>query len=309
MHIIHKALPYFVIGIGVLAAYACQRSSRIEVKKEKIGDVDLAHYIRGNGDPLIMIMGFRGTMAVWDPALLEQLEKHYTLILFDNRGVGLSTDNESEPLTISQMAKDTVGLIKALGYQKTHILGWSMGSRIAMEIAINFPEVVDTLILCSPNPGGKYQAERSSNAYQKLSAVDLPQDEALSLIFPQTVKGTKAAASFIARLTKAIILGDVPNDINVSPSIIERQAEALIHWDENSTVYEQLANIKVPSLITGGLSDSLDPSANIRIVGSRIPFAWTAYFAGAGHAFISQEHEKFAELVNVFIESSKPTRN
>jgi pimeloyl-ACP methyl ester carboxylesterase len=85
------------------------------MKKVRIGEIDIAYYTRGIGKPLVMIMGFRGTMGQWDPALLEELEKYYTLILFDNRGVGFSTDTEKDLTTIQQMAQDTVGLIQALG--------------------------------------------------------------------------------------------------------------------------------------------------------------------------------------------------
>ncbi len=81
----------------VLLVVGCERFKQAEVKKEKVGDSDIAYYVRGQGEPLVMVMGFRGTMAIWDPALLEQLEKRFTLILFDNRGVGFSTDGGKEP--------------------------------------------------------------------------------------------------------------------------------------------------------------------------------------------------------------------
>lgn len=125
---------------------------RAQVKKVKINGIDLAYYIRGKGEPLVMIMGFRGTMAIWDPGLLEILEKKYTLILFDNRGAGLSTSHEGEAFTISHMADDTAKLIEALGYANAHVLGWSMGARIALDLSLKFPEKVKSLILLSPNP-------------------------------------------------------------------------------------------------------------------------------------------------------------
>jgi len=64
-------------------------SSKPEVKYVQVGDVKLAYYIRGQGEPLLMINGFISTMSLWDPALLDELSKKHQLILFDNRGVGL----------------------------------------------------------------------------------------------------------------------------------------------------------------------------------------------------------------------------
>lgn len=286
---------------------SCHRTKEIEVKKEKVGDVDLAYYTRGSGDPLVMIMGFRGTMAIWDPALLNALEKNFKLILFDSRGVGLSSDTQEDHTTIDQMAADTANLIKALGYKKAHVLGWSMGSRIAIEMALKHPDVVGNLILCSPNPGGTFQAERKTDAYNKLTNVDLSPEEGLSLIFPDTSEGYQASADFFARLTEGITLGTIPNDLVISNQTIERQVHALSLWDKESSPYEQLDTIKIPTLVTGGLSDVLDSPENVRLVASRIPFAWTAYFPGAGHYFLSQNHQHFADLVTLFIESTRNT--
>lgn len=55
------------------------------VKFAQVNDVKLAYYIKGQGEPMIMIMGYSGTMGMWDPALLDELSKNNQLILFDNR--------------------------------------------------------------------------------------------------------------------------------------------------------------------------------------------------------------------------------
>lgn len=281
----------------------CEKEQKVEVKMQNVNNIELAYYTRGSGEPLVMIMGFRGTMAMWDPAFLEALEKKFTLILFDNRGAGFSSDSENNETTIRKMADDTSELIKALGYEKVHVLGWSMGSRIAMELANHYPGQVETLILCSPNPGGSHQAKRKSQAYADLLSVDLSNIEGLSLIFPRTPEGEKASADFVGRLKEAILEGKVPYDLKVGSQTVQRQVEALHLWDENDDVYEALAKIKSPALVAGGLSDALDEPENVEKVAERIPFAWKAYFPQAGHNFLSQDHENFARLVILFIDT------
>lgn len=298
-------LRLFVLLICFSLFVGCERQERLEIKKEKVNQVELAYYTRGKGEPLVLIMGFRGTMAFWDPALIEILEKKFKLIIFDNRGTGLSTDTLEDKTTISQMAEDTAGLVKALGYQKAHILGWSMGSRIAMELAIKHPEVVDSLILCSPNPGGKYGIAHPSDAYDKLTAPHITRQEGLSLIFPDTPVGREAADALVGRLFKAIALRTIPDNFEVSTQTIQRQVNALKLWEKDENIFDSLATIKRPTLVAGGLSDALDSPQNVRIVANQIPFAWTAYFAGAGHDFLSQDYEYFGKLVTLFIESNK----
>ena len=300
-----KVISIVVLSVCICIFCGCDRQKHADIKKAKIGDIELAYYTRGSGEPLVMIMGFRGTMALWDPALLDLLEKKYTLILFDNRGVGLSSDTEENLTTIPQMAEDTANLIKALGFQKAHVLGWSMGSRIALELALNYPERVENLILCSPNPGGKFQARRKTQAYAKLTSPHVSDEEGLSLIFPDSPEGHKAKRAFVERMTDAIIGGSVPDDLKISHKTVERQAHALKLWDEDNHIYDELPTIKRPTLVVGGGADVLDQPENVRLIANRIPFSWSVYFPGAGHNFLSQDYKHFADLINLFIESTK----
>lgn len=297
-------LPLAALALVTLLSFICSCDRSSDVKKIPVGDIEIAYYTRGSGDPLVMIMGFRGTMGVWDPALLDELEKHFTLILFDNRGIGMSTDTAEDKTTIQQMADDTAGLITALGYKKANVLGWSMGSRIAMELAIHHPEMVEHLILCSPNPG-KREVPRETGAYAKLLSGDTNQEKILSMIFPRTPEGMKAEAEYVTRLAGSALGKWTPDDLNVSPEVVKRQARAVTAWAQNDAAYQALPNLKIPTLVTTGLLDALDPAQNAQIVAYRIPFAWTAFFSGAGHAFLFQESKKFADLVILFTESTK----
>ncbi|PJD97920.1 MAG: hypothetical protein CK425_01985 [Parachlamydia sp.] len=290
-----------LIALIFLGLTGCQ-NNRIEVQKQKVGDVELAYYTRGSGEPLVLLMGYKGTMAMWDPAFIEELATNYTVIAFDHRGVGLSTDSKENHTTIAQMSTDTAGLIRALGYQKVHLLGWSMGSSIAMQVALDHPEILKTLILCAPNPGGKNQAYRPE-VYDKLTSLHTSKEELLSLMFPETSQGHLAAAAFIARLKKAIVEGAVPNDVDINQQTIKRQSSALQSRSTDNHLYDLLPTIKVPTLVAGGMQDVIDPPENAQAVASRIPFAWAAYFPGSGHGFTSQDYLQFSRLIHVFTES------
>lgn len=97
-----------------------------------------------------MINGFVSSMSLWDPLMIETLAKQHKVVIFDNRGVGLSTDTEKNNTTIPQMADDAAELIKALGFKKAHILAFSMGARIGQQLLIRHPDLVNKAVLCDP---------------------------------------------------------------------------------------------------------------------------------------------------------------
>lgn len=285
----------FVFHILLLISFSSLNA--VEVQKAKVGEIELAYYTRGSGDPMILIIGYRRTMSDWDPTLLDELAKQYKLIIFDNRGAGLSTDTEENKTTIEQMADDTAGLINTLGFKKVHVLGWSMGSRIAQTVAIRHPEVVDKLILAATNPGGEHRVEAEENVRKVFTSHHTSNKEHHSLMFPNN----EAAQAYKNRVEKAIAAGSAPNEPPISEETAKRQIHALKHWVDRNENYKALRHIKIPTLVADGLEDVLDPPENSRIVADRIPFAWAAYFPGAGHAFLFQDSERFSKLVILFI--------
>src|SRR3954453_23776951 len=98
--------------------------------------VDYAYRATGasGGTPLVLLQHFRGNLDNWDPALIDALARGRRVITFDNRGVGASTG--TTPSTIAQMALDAIYFIDALGFGEVDLLGSSIGSFVAQEIAL-----------------------------------------------------------------------------------------------------------------------------------------------------------------------------
>lgn len=294
-----------LISAALLSISICTSSYaqfKAEVKTVSVGDIKLAYYIRGEGKPLMMINGYLSSMSLWDPALLEELAKHHQLILFDNRGVGLSTDTKKNNTTIPQMADDAALLIKKLGYEKVDILAWSMGARIGQQLLIRHPDMVKKAVLCSANPGGKYQDKASESVEDKLNNPHTPPMEKIALAFTNDEKGKLAAKDCLSRLKAAVAAGIIPNDFTVSKETILRQNRARTTlWSSDNDNYNALKNIKNSVLVADGQYDVIDISKNSSIIANQIPYAWLAYLPG-GHAFLFQEHKQFADLVDVFLQ-------
>ena len=95
----------------------------IPLKKVSVGDI--AYKTFGNGDPILLISGSGNVMDVWPSFMLQELSSNHTVIIFDHRGVGNTTPG-SKPITIQQLANDSIGLLDALGLQRADVLGFSM---------------------------------------------------------------------------------------------------------------------------------------------------------------------------------------
>ena len=297
----YRLLALAAVGLCAGAGSPLQAASKPEVKYAEVGDVRLAYYVRGEGKPLVMINGFLSTMSLWDPLLLDDLAKNRQLILFDNRGVGLSTDTAENATTIPQMADDAAGLIKALGLEKPDILGWSMGARIAQQLLIRHPDLVGRAVLASPNPGGSHGVPADKAVEDKLNDPNVPEDQKLALTFPPGPEGERAAKEVFSRIVEAAKRGTAPDDFKVTKETTERQDRARTTlWDADDENFNALKTIRTPVLVTGGRDDVIDKPVNALIIAGEIPFAWLAFYDG-GHAFLFQEHEKFAETVEAFL--------
>ena len=134
----------------------------------KVDDIEIEYKIIGpeRGKPIIFVPGLKVTMDMWEPIILKALAlSDYGVIVFNNRGTGGSSIGDKE-YSIGQLANDAAGLLDALSINRADVLGWSMGSYIAQDLALIHPSKVNDLILYGSGPGGEksYSFKSSTNA-------------------------------------------------------------------------------------------------------------------------------------------------
>ena len=106
-----------------------------------VNGIDYAYRDAGEGPvPLVLLQHFRGNLDNWDPALIDALASTRRVVAFDNAGVGGSTG--TTPHVIEQMAHDAIAFLAALELGQADILGYSIGSFVAQEIALIQPDLV-----------------------------------------------------------------------------------------------------------------------------------------------------------------------
>ena len=118
------------------------------VKYASVNGIEIGYREFGSGEPILIILPFSATMDKCNDTFIGMLAVNNKVILFDNRGMGYSSDN-NETYSMSLFANDTAGFIDALGLSSLNLYGVSMGASIAQEVTLAYPEKVDTLILSS----------------------------------------------------------------------------------------------------------------------------------------------------------------
>ena len=115
--------------------------------------VDYAYRDVGEGDvPLVLLQHFRGNLDNWDPALIDALAVNRRVVTFDNRGVGGTRG--ATPSTVDAMAHDAIAFFDAMTFERVDLLGFSIGSFVAQDIALIRPDAVRRLVLASAAPRG-----------------------------------------------------------------------------------------------------------------------------------------------------------
>ena len=257
-------------------------SAPVRIAHTRLGAI--GYRVVGSGPPLVLIMGYAGTMEGWDPRLVHALALHNRVVMFDNSGVGRTQPLPGErtaTLTIDAMANQTSALIERLGLGRPDVLGWSMGGMIAQALAVLHPAQVRRLVLCATYPG---------------TGTVVPSQTAIQTgsLFP--ANQVNAYNAFTAAISK------YPAAPAASADAKTAQAAAVTKWwDGTDATGRKIARISVPTLIADGTDDQLDPVANDHTLARLIPRSRLVLYPDAGHGFLFQEGTRFASLIESFL--------
>ena len=256
------------------------------------------HYdVYGNGEPVILIMGITAPGAVWE-AHREVWQENFQCITADNRGVG-QTDKPAGDYSSAMMADDYANLIDHLNLEKAHIVGCSMGSIIAQQLALRHPEKVKSLVLmCSwarCDSYAKSTFEHMKQCKAHLTPAAFMEWIQLIIFHKRSWDNPEFSQSMI----------DGRNDASIDPNPqplhgLEGQAAACI---EHNTL-DQLENITVPTLLIGGEDDIFTPRWMAEELHTGITNSELHLYPESGHAFHWENLEDFNQRVITFIQAN-----
>jgi pimeloyl-ACP methyl ester carboxylesterase len=261
--------------------------------------IDYAYRDAGDGGtPLILLQHFRGNLDNWDPALIDALSSSRRVIAFDNVGVGGSSG--TTPHRIDQMAVDAIDFVTALGLEQMDLLGFSIGSFVAQEIALIRPGLVRKVILASPAPQGA--AGMHGWAPEVIDAVGKPEpspDGYLGVFFTESASSRGAGQQAAQRIFAPRSDPDQPTTWQTR----EAQYDAVCAWGiPNHSLLQRVSAIDLPVFVANGDSDPMILPRYSYLLAGLLPNAQLKIYPDSAHGFLFQHHAEFAADVGDFLD-------
>ena len=263
--------------------------------------IDYAYREGGQGTvPLVLLQHFRGNLDTWDPALIDALTATLRVVTFDNTGVGGSTG--TTPSTVEQMAHDAIAFLDAMEIDQADLLGFSLGSFVAQEIALIRPAVVRRLILASSAPQGA--AGMHGWAADVIGAIGTPQtgpEEYLGVFFSRSPSSRQAGEEALRQMYAR------NDDRDQASTWATRQAQydAVCAWGvPDHALLQRLSAIDATVFVANGDSDPMILPHYSYLLAGLIPSAQVKIYPDSAHGFLFQ-HAEFAADVDEFLEATQ----
>jgi pimeloyl-ACP methyl ester carboxylesterase len=262
--------------------------------------IEYAYRDLGESDvPLVLLQHFRGNLDNWDPALVDALAAKRRVIAFDNVGVAATTG--TTPNTIDAMAHGAIAFLETMHLERVDLLGFSIGSFVAQEMALIRPDLLRRAVLASSAPQGA--AGMHGWAPDVIAAVGRPEPSPegyISVFFAPTETSLEAGREAAGR-----IFGARTTDRDVPTTWQTRQAQydAVCSWGIPShSLLQRVAAVDLPVFVANGDSDPMILPRYSYLLAGLLPDARLKIYPDSAHGFLFQHHTWFASDVHAFLE-------
>jgi 3-oxoadipate enol-lactonase len=248
------------------------------------------NYERGGaGEPLLLIQGLTANHLAWGRPFRSLLEQSFETIVFDNRGIGLSSPI-ADPFTIAEMAADAAALLEALEIESAHVLGISMGGMIAQELALADPRRLRSLTIGCSYCGGPDSLLMDPADFQGLTEAwsSGDQDRVFRAMWELNV-----SPAFAANDESYAEFTEMAGALPAPRQTIALQLQAIAAHDTSA----RLLDLTIPTLVIHGTVDRVLPYPNGPLIASLIPGARLEAYEDVGHMFWWEQPERSAELL------------
>lgn len=275
-----------------------------EISYADVEGIKLCYKLKGDGYPVVLIHGF-AKKEFWI-GQIDALSKQFKVVWFDNRGVGCS-DRPDMSYTINMLVEDLKGLLDFLDIQNTHLIGHSLGSFIAQNFTLKYPEMVNKLILLCTSPGlpDKKGVDIFKNNQMALYEARLA-DPIAGFYTKMKVRFTREFLKMMKANPKQKFHGifsaeDLIASENENPWTPQDIVNHSIALTDHNT-FDVLPKIKHKSLIIAGEKDRLTPRISNEQVHEKLPNSELRIVSG-GHYFPLENAPEVNQIIIDFLKN------
>lgn len=265
--------------------------------------VSVYYESEGDGEAVLLIMGTGGDHTLWAPNV-GALSDAYRVITYDNRGTGQSTTPpDPESYSMRVLADDAVALLDALGVERAHVSGLSLGSTVAQEIAINYPDrVISAQLHCTWGRTDAWLARLFEGMAYPIRHDDMEAFVNQAFMWVLSPAYLNEKPDEVAAIERSYLL-----DNPYPPS--KEGLLGHLHADLTHDSIDRVDRIKAPTLITSGEMDWQVPTRYGHAVHERLPGSTMHVFEGpySSHMAFTEMAEEFNALSRAFIDRHAPS--
>jgi pimeloyl-ACP methyl ester carboxylesterase len=260
-------------------------------------DLAMAYDLVGQGDPIVLVAGTGYPRATWHPLLVDRLAARHAVLTFDHRGTGATPATDAR-FSTRLFAADALALMDALGLNAPHVVGHSMGGRVAQWMALDRPDRVRSLVLAATGPGQFREdrpVARGIPLHTARDMIELGYEAYMRMHIRATFFTPEFAAEHAERVEWLVraFWDHRPSLEDYLRHVVARQ--------EHQTA-DRLGDLRVPSLVLIGDRDTHQGGTGVHWEQSEyllrnIPGAERRVVPGASHGYFWQVPEASAEIL------------
>jgi len=305
-----RRLVFFVLALAVLASVSqvagAAPPSATTTAATRFIPIDgqpVAYRVIGTapGVPLLLLNRFRGTMDHWDPQLIDRIAAERTVLMFDQPGFARSQG--TAPDSLKGFAASAAKVVAALGHAQVDVLGFSMGGTVALQFVLDHPALVRRLVIAGSGPGFvphlPADVQPTPAAVWQVATKPVNDDgDFLFLFFENTPTSQSAGRHYLQRLSQR------PDAFAKQVGAAAWQAQlksAMAAGTEATGLLPRLSHVRQPVLVANGRHDIMVPTYASYAMAQALPNGRLVIYPDAGHGFLFQYAEAFADEVLRFL--------
>jgi 2-succinyl-6-hydroxy-2,4-cyclohexadiene-1-carboxylate synthase len=259
--------------------------------------IELSYEVRGTGEPLVLLHGFTGSRAVWGD-LVDRLARRRRVIVFDLPGHGASpAPQATEDVRLPQIADALVRSVVALGAHDANWIGYSLGARVALHVAVAHPERVRALVLEGASPGIADSVERAARAAADAALADSIERDGLESFVDAWLEQPLFASQ--KSLSREVRVRERARRL-CGTAAGYAAALRTMGAGTQEPLWERLGAIHAPVLLIAGALD-VKYCALGRAMAAALDDARLAIVPGAGHAVHLERSDAWLDIVEPFL--------